>query len=124
MAQVARNLTDAAAGPLTGLGHMIVDRDPRYRHRELGHYGMVRDGRNKAGYGGCSDGDRIAPATRMRPAHALVEAIDAHTSFRLDPPVRTRRDALRRPHRIRTRLLGGLRLPARVHLRGYHGERP
>ena len=30
MAQVARNLTDAAAGPLTGFGHMIVDRDPLY----------------------------------------------------------------------------------------------
>ena len=28
MAQVARNLTDAAAGPLTGFGHMIVDRNP------------------------------------------------------------------------------------------------
>jgi putative transposase len=30
MAQIARNLTDAAAGPLTGLGHLIVDRDPLY----------------------------------------------------------------------------------------------
>jgi hypothetical protein len=30
MAQVARNLTDAAAGPLTGFGHLIVDRDPLY----------------------------------------------------------------------------------------------
>jgi putative transposase len=30
MAQVARNLTDAAAGPLTGFGHLIVDRDPVY----------------------------------------------------------------------------------------------
>ena len=31
MAQVARNLTDAAAGPLTGFGHLIVDRDPSIR---------------------------------------------------------------------------------------------
>ncbi len=30
MAQVARNLTDAPAGPLTALGHLIVDRDPLY----------------------------------------------------------------------------------------------
>jgi len=30
MAQVARNLTDAAAGPLTGFRHLIVDRDPLY----------------------------------------------------------------------------------------------
>jgi hypothetical protein len=30
MAQVARNLTDVAAGPLTGFGHLIVDRDPLY----------------------------------------------------------------------------------------------
>jgi integrase-like protein len=30
MAQVARNLTDAAAGPLTGIGYLIVDRDPLY----------------------------------------------------------------------------------------------
>ncbi len=30
MAQVARNLTDAVAGPLTGFGHLIVDRDPLY----------------------------------------------------------------------------------------------
>jgi hypothetical protein len=30
MAQVARNLTDAAAGPLTGFAHLIVDRDPLY----------------------------------------------------------------------------------------------
>jgi transposase InsO family protein len=30
MAQVARNLTDAAAGSLTGFGHLIVDRDPLY----------------------------------------------------------------------------------------------
>jgi putative transposase len=30
MAQMARNLTDAAAGPLTGFGHLIVDRDPLY----------------------------------------------------------------------------------------------
>jgi transposase len=30
MAQLARNLTDAAAGPLTGFGHLIVDRDPLY----------------------------------------------------------------------------------------------
>src|SRR5450432_692897 len=30
MAQIARNLTDAAAGPLTGFGHLIVDRDPLY----------------------------------------------------------------------------------------------
>ena len=28
MAQVARNLTDAAAGPLTGFSHLMVDRDP------------------------------------------------------------------------------------------------
>jgi transposase InsO family protein len=33
MAQVARNLTDAAAGPLTGFGHLIVDRDPLYTAR-------------------------------------------------------------------------------------------
>jgi hypothetical protein len=30
MAQVARNLTDAVAGPLRGFGHLIVDRDPLY----------------------------------------------------------------------------------------------
>ncbi|MGH7437495.1 MAG: integrase core domain-containing protein [Polyangiaceae bacterium] len=30
MAQVACNLTDAAAGALTGVGHLIVDRDPLY----------------------------------------------------------------------------------------------
>jgi hypothetical protein len=30
MAQVARNLTDASAGPPTGFGHLIVDRDPLY----------------------------------------------------------------------------------------------
>jgi putative transposase len=30
MAQAARNLTDAAAGPLTGVGNLIVDRDPLY----------------------------------------------------------------------------------------------
>jgi putative transposase len=30
MAQIGRNLTDAAAGPLTGFGHLIVDRDPLY----------------------------------------------------------------------------------------------
>jgi hypothetical protein len=30
MAQIARNLTDATAGALTGLGHLIVDRDPLY----------------------------------------------------------------------------------------------
>jgi transposase len=30
MAQIARNLTDAAAGALTGSGHLIVDRDPLY----------------------------------------------------------------------------------------------
>jgi hypothetical protein len=30
MAQIARNLTDAAAGTLTGFGHLIVDRDPLY----------------------------------------------------------------------------------------------
>ena len=30
MAQIARNLTDAAAGPLTGFGQLIVDRDPLY----------------------------------------------------------------------------------------------
>jgi putative transposase len=30
MAQIARNLTDAAAGPLTGFRHLIVDRDPLY----------------------------------------------------------------------------------------------
>ena len=30
MAKVARNLTDAVAGPLTGFGHLIVDRDPLY----------------------------------------------------------------------------------------------
>ena len=30
MAQVARNLTDAAAGALTGVRHLIVDRDPLY----------------------------------------------------------------------------------------------
>ncbi len=31
MAQIARNLTDAASGPLTGFGHLIVDRDPPTR---------------------------------------------------------------------------------------------
>jgi len=30
MAQIARNLTDAAAGALQGFGHLIVDRDPLY----------------------------------------------------------------------------------------------
>ena len=30
MAQVARNLTDAAAGPIRGFRHLIVDRDPLY----------------------------------------------------------------------------------------------
>jgi transposase InsO family protein len=30
MAQVARNLTDAVAGPLRGYRHLIVDRDPLY----------------------------------------------------------------------------------------------
>jgi putative transposase len=30
MAQIARNLTDAAGGALTGFGHLIVDRDPLY----------------------------------------------------------------------------------------------
>jgi transposase InsO family protein len=30
MAQIGRNLTDAAAGPLRGFGHLIVDRDPLY----------------------------------------------------------------------------------------------
>lgn len=30
MAQIARNLTDAASGPLTGFRHLIVDRDPLY----------------------------------------------------------------------------------------------
>jgi putative transposase len=30
MAQIARNLTDAPAGPLRGFGHLIVDRDPLY----------------------------------------------------------------------------------------------
>jgi transposase InsO family protein len=30
MAQIARNLTDAAAGPLRGFRHLIVDRDPLY----------------------------------------------------------------------------------------------
>jgi len=30
MAQIARNLTDAAAGALPGFGHLIVDRDPLY----------------------------------------------------------------------------------------------
>jgi transposase InsO family protein len=30
MAQVARHLTDAVAGPLRGFSHMIVDRDPLY----------------------------------------------------------------------------------------------
>jgi hypothetical protein len=30
MAQVTRNLTDAATGPLTGFGHLIVDRDPLF----------------------------------------------------------------------------------------------
>ncbi len=30
MAQIARNLTDAAAGPLRGFGHLIIDRDPLY----------------------------------------------------------------------------------------------
>ena len=40
MAQVARNLTDAAAGPLTGFGRLIVDRvvgaRPRLDSRLLG----------------------------------------------------------------------------------------
>jgi putative transposase len=30
MAQITRNLTDAVAGPLQGLDHLIVDRDPLY----------------------------------------------------------------------------------------------
>ena len=30
MAQIARNLTDAVAGPLRGFGHLIVDCDPLY----------------------------------------------------------------------------------------------
>ena len=30
MAEVARNLTDAAAGPLWGFRYLIVDRDPLY----------------------------------------------------------------------------------------------
>jgi transposase InsO family protein len=30
MAQIARNLTDAMGGPLRGIGHLIVDRDPLY----------------------------------------------------------------------------------------------
>jgi putative transposase len=30
MAQIARNLTDALAGPLRGYSHLIVDRDPLY----------------------------------------------------------------------------------------------
>jgi putative transposase len=30
MAQVARNLMDAVAGPLRGFGHLIVDRDPLF----------------------------------------------------------------------------------------------
>ena len=30
MAQIARNLTDAVAGPLRGYSHLIVDRDPLY----------------------------------------------------------------------------------------------
>jgi putative transposase len=30
MAQIARNLTDAADGPRTGFSHRIVDRDPLY----------------------------------------------------------------------------------------------
>jgi transposase InsO family protein len=30
MAQIARNLTDAVAGPLNGFGYLIVDRDPLY----------------------------------------------------------------------------------------------
>jgi putative transposase len=30
MAQIARNLTDAVAGPLRGCSHLIVDRDPLY----------------------------------------------------------------------------------------------
>ena len=30
MAQIARNLTDQAAGPLRGYSHLIVDRDPLY----------------------------------------------------------------------------------------------
>src|SRR5450432_1168831 len=34
MAQVARNLTDAAAGPLTGFGHFIVDRDIPFPSRD------------------------------------------------------------------------------------------
>lgn len=30
MEQIARNLTDAVSGPLGGVGHLIVDRDPLY----------------------------------------------------------------------------------------------
>jgi transposase InsO family protein len=37
MAQIARNLTDAAAGPLTGFGHLIVDRDPLF----TAHFGAL-----------------------------------------------------------------------------------
>jgi hypothetical protein len=39
MAQIARNLTDAAAGPLTGFRHLIVDRDPLY----TGHFRSILD---------------------------------------------------------------------------------
>jgi putative transposase len=37
MAQIARNLTDAAAGALRGFGHPIVDRDPLY----TAHFGSL-----------------------------------------------------------------------------------
>lgn len=30
MAQIARNLTDSVAGPLSGFVYLIVDRDPLY----------------------------------------------------------------------------------------------
>ena len=42
MAQVARNLTDAVAGPLQGFGYLIVDRDPLYtvQARSVGTNGL------------------------------------------------------------------------------------
>jgi hypothetical protein len=44
MAQIARNLTDAAAGPPTGFGHLIVDRDPLYTPQRRGLEWVVTSG--------------------------------------------------------------------------------
>ena len=80
MAQVARNLTDAAAGPLTGLGHMIVDRDPLYRHRELGHYGTLQVGGERGGPAETT-ADR-APPDRARTAHDSAAVQEGRAGFR------------------------------------------